>query len=163
MKSMIKSAIIVMLMVTPVVLSGCSFFGMVPSVDEYIETAQEGMADNEELMAYVEELKPVISIFYGEGRSLEDIKVQGNEIHVKVNLGEDTSPYDSVKDLMVYETTRISHTIMTYRDYEVINDLYKIVIGFTNEKEVVLYKAQAAENEGVLDFTPETILNAVKR
>ena len=52
---------------------------------------------------------------------------------------------------------------MTYRDYEVINDLYKIVIGFTNEKEVVLYKAQAVENEGVLGFTPETILNAVKR
>ncbi|NLB20012.1 MAG: hypothetical protein GX829_04075 [Clostridium sp.] len=163
MKSMIKSMIIVMLMTTQVVLSGCAFFGMVPGVDEYVETAQEGVADNEELIAYVEELKPVISIFYGEGRSLEDIKVQGNEIHVKVNLGEDTSPYESAKDLMVYETTRISHTIMTYRDYEVIDDMYKIVIGFTDEKEVVLYKDQAVENEGVSDFTPETILNAVKR
>lgn len=163
MKSMMKSVLIIMLMVTPVVLSGCAFFGIVPSVDEYVETAQEGVPDNEGLKAYVEELKPVIAMFYGEKRSLEDISVKGNEIHVKIDLGESFAPYDSARDLMVYETTRISHTIMTYRDYDVIDDLYKIVIGFANEKEVVLYTKQAVEQDEVVDFRPETILNAVKR
>lgn len=163
MKSMIRSVMILALVITPVVLSGCSFFGVVPGVEEYVETAQEGAADNEELKAYVEELRPVISSFYTEKRSLEDLSVKGNEIHAKINLGEESSPYESKKDLMVYETTRVSHTIMTYRDYEVIGDLYKIVIDYTGDKEVVLYTEQVVEKDGVEDFTPETILNAVKR
>ncbi len=163
MRSINKNIMVITLIAMPILFSGCALFGVVPSVDEYVETMQEGVADNEALKAYVEELRPVISSFYKEGRSLEDMQVKGNDIHVKINLGETTSPYGSVKDLMVYETTRVSHAVMTYRKYEVIEELYKIVLDFTNEKEVILYKNQAVEKEGIKEFTPETILNAVKR
>ncbi len=163
MRKIMKNVMILAFVAMPVVFSGCALFGMVPGVEEYVETAQEGIADNENLKGYVEELKPLVSSFYKEDRSLEDMQVKGNEIHVKINLGEDSSPYDTMKDLMVYETTRVSHAVMTYRDYDFINELYRIVIDFTNEKEVVLFKNQAVEKEGVMDFTPDTILNAVKR
>ena len=147
----------------PVVLSGCALFGVVPGVQEYVETAQEGVTDNENLAQYVEELKPMVSTFYTEGRSLDDMVVKGNDIQVKINLGEESSPYDSMKDLMVYETTRVSHAVMTYRDYDFIDEIYRIIIDFAGEKQVVLYENQTVENAGVKDFTPETILNAVKR
>lgn len=163
MRKTMKRVMILALMAMPIVFSGCSILGIVPGVEEYVETAQEGIADNDDLKSYVDELNPLITTFYKDGKSLEEMKVQGNEIYLKINLGEDSSPYDNMKDLMVYETTRVSHAIMTYRDYEVINDLYKINLDFTNQKEVVLYKAQAIDTDGVLDFTPETILNAVKR
>ena len=64
---------------------------------------------------------------------------------------------------MVYETTRVTHSILNYRDYEAIKDIYKINIKFTDQKTVSLYGKQAVEAEEFLDFDAVTILNAVKR
>ena len=159
-KKLFMTTIIAGLAVT---VSGCALLGKAPDVSEYIDPAQESAADNEGLISYMEELMPVLEAFYSEGKSLVEAGVKGNEINVEINLGEDPSPYEDFEKLMVYETTRVTHSILNYRDYEAIKDIYKINIKFTDQKTVSLYGKQAVEAEESLDFDAVTILNAVKR
>lgn len=146
-----------------VFMAGCDLLGVTPDITEYVETAQESASDNEELKAYMEELRPVLDAFYDEGRTLKEAAVRGNEINLEIDLGESSTPYKNFEELMVYETTRVTHSILNYRDYEVVNSIYRINLNFTGRKTVTLYWKQAAEKEGVLDFDARTILDAVKR
>lgn len=146
-----------------VAISGCSFLGLTPDVSEYIDPAQESTADNEELASYIEEVKPVLEAFYTDGRSLDSVGVKGNEVNVEISLGESPSPYDDFEKLMVYETTRVTHSILNYRDKPSISEIYRINLNFTGQKTVVLYGKQVVESEGTLDFEAKTILDAVKR
>lgn len=146
-----------------VMVSGCSLLGVTPDVSEYIDPAQESAEDNEGLIRYLEEVKPVLEAFYGEGKSLAEATVKGNEINLEIDLGADPSPYEDFRELMVYETTRVTHSILNYRDHEAIREIYRINISYTGQKTVTLYGKQAQETEGSMDFDSETILNAVKR
>ncbi|MFH5834674.1 hypothetical protein ACHAL6_01195 [Proteiniclasticum sp. C24MP] len=146
-----------------VAVSGCSLLGVTPDVSEYIDPAQESAADNEELRSYLEELRPVLEAFYGEGKALKEASVKGNEIILEIDLGNDPSPYEDFEKLMVYETTRVTHSILNYRDYEEIREIYKITISYTGQKNVTLYGKQAVETEQSYDFDAKTILDAVKR
>ena len=146
-----------------VAISGCSYFGLTPDVSEYIDPAQESVQDNAELASYIEEVKPVLEAFYTDGRTLSSIGVKGNEVNVEIDLGESPSPYDDFEKLMVYETTRVTHSILNYRDNPSISEIYRINLDFTGQKTVTLYGKQAVESEGSLDFEAKTILDAVKR
>ena len=163
MRKVKKLLMTTMIVGLSVAVSGCSLLGKTPDVSEYIDPAQESAADNEGLISYMEEVRPVLEMFYTEGKSLVEAGVKGNEINVEINLGDDPSPYDDFEKLMVYETTRVTHSILNYRDYEAIKDIYKINIKFTDQKTVSLYGKQAVEAEEFLDFDAVTILNAVKR
>lgn len=146
-----------------VMVSGCSLLGVTPDVSEYIDPAQESAADNEDLRSYLEEVRPVLEAFYSEGKALKEASVKGNEIILEIDLGEDPAPYEDFEKLMVYETTRVTHSILNYRDYEEVRDIYKITISYTGQKTVTLYGAQAVETEESYDFDAKTILDAVKR
>ena len=163
MRKVKKLLMTTMIVGLSVAVSGCSLLGKTPDVSEYIDPAQESAADNEGLISYMEEVRPVLEMFYTEGKSLVEAGVKGNEINVEINLGDDPNPYEDFEKLMVYETTRVTHSILNYRDYEAIKDIYKINIKFTDQKTVSLYGKQAVEAEEFLDFDAVTILNAVKR
>lgn len=144
-------------------MSGCSLLGVIPDVSEYIDPVQESALDNEELISYLEEVRPVLEAFYGEAESLKGMDVKGNEINVEIDLGSEPNPYEDMQKLMVYETTRVTHSILNYRDYEVIQDIYKINIKFTGQKTVSLYGKQAEKTEESFEFDSKIILDAVKR
>lgn len=146
-----------------IAVSGCALLGKTPDVTEYIDPAQESAVDNEGLITYMEEVRPVLEMFYSEGKALVAAGVKGNEINVEIDLGDDPSPYEDFEKLMVYETTRVTHSILNYRDHEATKDIYKISIKFVDQKTVSLYGKQAVEAEEFLDFDAVTILNAVKR
>lgn len=163
MKNTRKIVMVLTAAALTVFMAGCDLLGVTPDITEYVETAQESASDNEELKAYMEELRPVLDAFYAEGRTLKEAAVRGNEINLEIDLGESSTPYKSFEELMVYETTRVTHSILNYRDYEVVNSIYRINLNFTGRKTVTLYGKQAAEKEGILDFDARTILDAVKR
>ena len=146
-----------------VAISGCSYFGLTPDISEYIDPSQESVQDNEALASYIEEVKPVLEAYYTDGRTLKSAGVKGNEVNVEIDLGDSPDPYEDFEKLMVYETTRVSHSILNYRDNPSISQIYRINLIFTGQKTVTLYGAQAVENEGNLDFEAQTILDAVKR
>lgn len=145
-------------------MTGCGYLGITPDISEYVETAQEIIPDNESLKAYVEELKPLFGEYYKDGKTLNKLEVKGNEINVEIDLGSSTEPFDSFQELMVYETTRVTHSIFNYRkSYEAINEIYRINISFTNRKVVTLYGKQASDVNGMKEFDSKTILDAVRR
>ncbi|NLC65988.1 MAG: hypothetical protein GX752_03470 [Clostridium sp.] len=145
-----------------IVLSGCSYLEDTGN-EEYIETAQESAPDNEDLKEYIEHLKPVIEKLYEDKGELKSIGVKGNSVLVEVDLGESPEPYDDFKNLMVYETTRITSAIYSYReDNPVLDEIYKVSIDFTNQKNITLYGKQREEIDGKKEFSSGTILNAVK-
>lgn len=157
------SAVLVTVLAT-VFTSGCDYLGIKSDVSEYVETVQETAADNEELKVYIEELRPILSEFYKDGKTLNSLEVKGNEINIEIDLGASKEPYESFQDLMVYETTRLTHSIYTYRSTnEVIHDIYRININFLNQKVVTLYGKQATEVNGYKEFNSKTVLDAVKR
>ena len=168
MKQLIKitklvSAVLVIVLAT-VFTAGCDYLGIKTNVSEYVETVQETAADNEELKTYVEELRPILVEFYKDGKTLNSLEVKGNEINIEIDLGTSKEPYDSFQDLMIYETTRLTHSIYTYRSTsEVIGEIYRININFLNQKVVTLYGKQATDVNGVKEFSSKTILEAVKR
>lgn len=163
MIKMRKISMITIIAGLTVAISGCSFLGLTPDVSEYIDPAQESVQDNAELASYIEEVKPVLEAFYTDGRELISAGVKGNEVNVEINLGESPSPYDDFEKLMVYETTRVTHSILNYRDNPSISEIYRINLNFIGQKTVTLYGKQAVESEGRLDFEAKTILDAVKR
>jgi len=157
------SAVLITVLAT-VFTTGCDYLGIKSDVSEYVETVQETAADNEELKVYIEELRPIISEFYKDGKTLNSLEVKGNEINIEIDLGTSMEPYKSFKDVMVYETTRLTHSIYTYRSTnEVINEIYRININFLNQKVVTLYGKQATEVNGYKEFSSKTVLDAVKR
>jgi len=157
------SAVLVTVLAT-VFTSGCDYLGIKSDVGEYVETVQETAADNVELKAYIEELRPILNEFYKDGKTLNSLEVKGNEINIEVDLGTSMEPYKSFQDLMIYETTRLTHSIYTYRSTnKVIDEIYRININFLNQKVVTLYGKQATEVNGVKEFNSKTVLEAVKR
>ena len=157
------SAVLITVLAT-VFTTGCDYLGINSDVSEYVETVQETAADNEELKVYIEELRPILSEFYKDGKTLNSLEVKGNEINIEIDLGASKEPYESFQDLMVYETTRITHSIYTYRSTnEVISEIYRININFLNQKVVTLYGKQATEVNGYKEFSSKTVLDAVKR
>ena len=157
------SAVLVTVLAT-VFTSGCDYLGIKSDVSEYVETVQETAADNEELKVYIEELRPILSEFYKDGKTLNSLEVKGNEINIEIDLGASKEPYESFQDLMVYETTRLTHSIYTYRSTnEVIHDIYRININFLNQKVVTLYGKQATEVNGYKEFNSKPVLDAVTR
>lgn len=163
LKNTRKIVMVLMAAALTVFMAGCDLLGVTPDITEYVETAQDSASDNEELKVYLEELKPVLEAFYKDGRTLKDASVKGNEINLEIDLGDTAAPYKNFEELMVYETTRVTHSILNYRDYEVVNAIYRINLNFTGRKTVTLYGKQAVDNEGILDFDARTILDAVKR
>lgn len=144
------------------VFSGCSYLENTGN-DEYIETAQENAPDNEELKEYIEKLKPVMEKLYENRGELKNISVEGNSVLVEVDLGASPEPYEDFQNLMVYETTRITSAIYSYReDNPVLDEIYKVSIDFTNQKNVTLYGKQREEVDGKKEFTSGSVLNAVK-
>ncbi|WP_312650837.1 hypothetical protein [Proteiniclasticum sp.] len=163
MKIMRKISMITIIAGLTVAISGCSYFGLTPDISEYVDPAQDSVQDNEELASYIEEVKPVLEAYYTDGRTLSSIGVKGNEVNVEIDLGDSSDPYDDFEKLMVYETTRVTHSILNYRDNPSISEIYRINLNFTGRKTVTLYGAQAVESEGTRDFDAQTILDAVKR
>ena len=145
-------------------MTGCDYLGITPDISEYVETTQETIPDNESLKAYVEELKPLFGEYYKDGKTLSKLEVKGNAINVEIDLGSSTEPYGSFQELMVYETTRVSHSIYNYRkSYEAINDIYRINISFVGQKVVTLYGKQVSDMNGMKEFDSKTILDALRR
>lgn len=144
-------------------LSGCAAVPKAEDPSIYLDPAQENAADKEEVVAYAEEVKPLIESFYEEGKGLKNLTAKGNALFIEVDLSEVPGDYDKLEDQMVFESTRITHGILNYRPYEFIKELYKISITFTGGKTLDFYGKQMVDNEGELSFKAETIVGAVKR
>lgn len=145
-------------------MAGCQYLGVPKDISGYVETAQEGAADNEELKTYLEGVRPVLEAFYAEKGKLETAEVKGNEIRITVDPGTSPDPYKSFEDLLVFETTRITHSIYNYRpDHAALKGLYRIVISFTGQKTVTLYDGQSTTINGAKGFDAATVLDAVRR
>lgn len=144
-------------------LSGCTSVPKAEDPSVYLDPAQENAADKEEVVAYAEEVKPLIESFYEEGKGLKNLSAKGNALFVEVDLSEVPGEYDKVEDQMIFESTRITHGLLNYRPYEFIKDLYKISITFTGGKTLDFYGKQMVGNEGELSFKAETIVAEVKR
>lgn len=158
-----KTAILLISLISiSMIFAGCSYLEDTGN-EEYIEESQENAPDNKELEEYINNLKPVIETFYEGERELKELRVLGNSVEVVLNLGKSTEPFDNFKDLMIYETTRITNAIYSYReDKDVLDDIYKISINYENQKTITLYGKQIVEVDGNKEFKSETILNAVK-
>lgn len=156
------SVFLIALMSFSIILTGCSYLEDTGN-EEYIEESQENAPDNEELIEYIEKLKPVIEIFYEGDNELKDLSVSGNSVYILVNVGKSPEPFKDFKDLMIYETTRITNAIYSYReDNPVLTDIYKISVDFEDQKKIILYGKQTVEVDGNREFKSQTILNAVK-
>lgn len=155
-----------MLILGMMFLSGCQMGSSYPDLSVYIDETQENAPDNAELAAYMEELEPVLAGFYQEQQEhrLDSVAVKGNEIRLVVDLGGHSAPYGTMEERMLYEVSRLTHSILTFqKDLEALKDLYRITIRFEGEKTVVLYGAMTVDVEGTRQFRSRDILDAVKR
>lgn len=144
-------------------LSGCASVPKAEDPSVYLDPVQENAADKEEVVAYAEELRPLIESYYEEGKGLKNLAAKGNTLMVEVDLSEVPGEYNKVEEQMIFESTRITHGILNYRPYEFVRDLYKISISFTGKKTLNFYGKQIEENEGELFFKAETIVGEVNR